>query len=770
MTTTPNREQIETHLRALVERLPDDAGLVLTKRRATGGALGRAADWLVSLDTLDASVDLCAALAPNHDLWVGTTATDEDTFAKIRTQGAGKRGGAADARFLIGTFADVDVAGDGHSKAKLPPSLAEARRILEVMPEPSITVATGGGFHPWWLFRKPVRIEEDRDASAALVDGFVRTLGAEAERLGWGFDDGVGDLARILRIGGTLNHKTGTPRPVTIEAHNTDDLIGATVRFAADDLARRITWRPAERLTTKAPSPTTSSSASTVASSSSAGLGILDACKAARWADLWPSDWQMVGTEAIDGTSVELWRRPGASSDSSVKCWPEGGCMVWSDAIDGLPTGRHSKADVLAWRIGSDGGTLARHLLGRPASGDPAIPASVLEAAQAIRGEGDSYLDSIIGSATASSSPGASVAIERAEHGFDTLTAAELAAYVDAQGPPLWLFRGVWASEDYGIISGPAKAGKSWICLDAAIAAASGTPWLGRFASDCIGPVLYFAGEGGRRKIVRRGRAIAASRGRRFEDLPLHVYERPPNLSNDVSVALLEATVERIRPVLTIIDPLYLAGGEKMDGAQLARMGEILVRPQVICQAASSALMVATHNNRQTKASGLAKISGAGPAEWGRIFLLVDHKRTTTSILGETEAKLELEFIGDEISGSRHVLMRRVWQDDKEDLGSPMHYQLTWSEEPSTPAADLPPHLGVTLHVLEEAGGWLTKTEILAALRLKSKSLSDSTITNHLRELKQRERIERDSSQMAHAYRVARPNSSAERIEEEPLL
>ena len=767
--TTPNREQIETHLRALVERLPDDAGLVLTKRRATGGALGRAADWLVSLDTLDASVELCAALAPNHDLWVGTTATDEDTFAKIRTQGAGKRGGAADARYLIGTFADVDVAGDGHSKAQLPPSLAEARRILEVMPEPSITVATGGGFHPWWLFRKPVRIEEDRDASAALVDGFVRTLGAEAERLGWGFDDGVGDLARILRIGGTLNHKTGTPRPVTIEAHNTDDLIGLTVRYAADDLARRITWRPAERPTTKAPTPTTSSSSSTVTSSSSAGLGILDACKAARWADLWPSDWQMVGTEAIDGASVELWRRPGASSDSSVKCWPEGGCMVWSDAIDGLPTGRHSKADVLAWRIGSDGGTLARQLLGRSASADPAIPASVLEAAQAIRGEGDSYLDSIIGSATASSSPGASVAIEQAERGYPTISSAELRQLVRARGPRQWLFQGVWTARNYGVIGGVAKKGKTWICLDAAIAAASGTPWLGRFAAETKGPVLYFVGEGDEDEILARADAICEDRGLNGDDLPIEYRFDVPNLSGDLG--RLADTIERVRPVLTIIDPFYLAAGEKADTAKLVAMGEVLGGLQRVCQGADSALMVAAHMNRNPHAKGLMRLSGAGLAEWARVAVLIDEKRTKRDeITGRTEAELEVEVAGGGVAGETLRMIREVWRDDPRDLDSPTHYRLTWSSNPSTPADDLPPQLGFTLSILEKAEGWLTKVEVRSALRVASRNLSESTVTNHLRELEQRGRIERDVSQVAHAYRVTRPNPSAERIEEEPLL
>jgi len=763
VTASPNLEEIRTHLEAMVSRLPEDAGLVLVKRRTGGRALGRASDQLVTVDTLDASVDLCANLAPDHDLWVSTTATDHDTFAKVRDQGNGKRGGAEDARYVLGTFADIDAGGIGHSKTGLPPSLADAQRILDKMPPPSLLIGSGGGLHPWWLLVEPLEIAQDRERAEALADGWVRTLGSAANELGWTFDDGIGDLARILRVAGTLNHKTRTPRPVTIEAHDTDDLIGMTTRYHVEELERQVTWRPSS-LPPKTTPPATTSTTST----RSSGLDILDACNAAPWSDLWPPEWSMVGTEVVDGTPVELWRRPDASSDHSVKCWPDGGCRVWSEAIEGLPAGNHSKADVLVWRTGTDRSTLARQLLGH-GSMSHSIPATVSEAAREIRSAGDGFLDSLVTTRTTTSTN----AGEAPRMGFETISARDLIAEVAAMGAPRWLFRGVWASEDYGVVAGSAKAGKTWSCIDAAISAASGTPWLGRFDADLIGPVLYFVGEGGKRKIMRRSMGVAEGRGLYLGDLPIQYVMRAPNLSDDVAIENLRITVDRVRPVLTIVDPFYLAGGAKADASKLNSMGEVLINPQMICQEANSALMVAAHCNRNKGASGLDQISGAGLAEWARIVaILTDTKHTKDILTGRTSVDLKVELIGDEIAGEIFTVNREIWQDDPDDLASPMHYVLSRSSMAPEQIADMiPPKLEPMLKVLEAAEGHLTKREISERLRAQGHTPSDSTIRNHLEKLMAKGRVERDDRHGTPVYRIQQEvDPLAERVEVEPLL
>jgi hypothetical protein len=93
---------------------------------------------------------------------------------------------------------------------------------------------------------------------------------------------------------------------------------------------------------------------------------------------------------------------------------------------------------------------------------------------------------------------------------FQTL--ADLCAEVDAAGPRRWLIRGIWPAGDYGVHGAEMKAQKTWNALDGAVSVASGTPWLNAFPIDDPGPVVVFAGEGGKQSIVRRLRAICASR------------------------------------------------------------------------------------------------------------------------------------------------------------------------------------------------------------------------------------------------------------------
>src|SRR5882757_7857943 len=90
---------------------------------------------------------------------------------------------------------------------------------------------------------------------------------------------------------------------------------------------------------------------------------------------------------------------------------------------------------------------------------------------------------------------------------------ADMAAEVDAMGEPAFLFEPVVVAGDYGVMSAEDKAWKTWGGLDAAVSAASGLPWMGKFPCHCPGTVLVFYGEGGRRKVVRRIRAIAMSKG-----------------------------------------------------------------------------------------------------------------------------------------------------------------------------------------------------------------------------------------------------------------
>ncbi len=128
------------------------------------------------------------------------------------------RGSTGSAVVLPGVWIDLDFAGDGHRSDDLPPTREDALGLLEAVPlEPSIVVATGGGFHVYWVFEEPWIL--DTDESCAQAEGLVRrvqdAVRERARRRGWKVDS-TADLARVLRLPGTLNHK-GEPRPVTLE-------------------------------------------------------------------------------------------------------------------------------------------------------------------------------------------------------------------------------------------------------------------------------------------------------------------------------------------------------------------------------------------------------------------------------------------------------------------------------------------------------------------------------------------------------------------------
>ena len=69
---------------------------------------------------------------------------------------------------------------------------------------PSIVVFSGRGWHGYWLLVQPLRLEgEDRIHNAALIEALNRKLANCLD------GDAVADLARVMRIPGTVNPKNG---------------------------------------------------------------------------------------------------------------------------------------------------------------------------------------------------------------------------------------------------------------------------------------------------------------------------------------------------------------------------------------------------------------------------------------------------------------------------------------------------------------------------------------------------------------------------------
>ena len=312
----------------------------------------------------------------------------------------------------------------------------------------------------------------------------------------------------------------------------------------------------------------------------------------------------------------------------------------------------------------------------------------------------------LVADATSASSPASSPLV--------FLSAAELVAEVDVLPPVGHLARPVWPGDAYGVLAAEHKAGKTWAIADLAVAVAAGKAWLGVFPIERPGRVLVFLGEGGKRKMTRRFRAVAGFYGVRFEDLPIDVCMRVPHLTSDVHLGLIAANLAaNPETVLVIIDPLYLAArGAK--GSDLYAMGEHLERLQGITQEIDAALVVAHHWNQTGNGKGAERMSGAGPAEWGRFLgsaaVVTRHTDLSTKA---TAVTLDWSFVGDEIPDLDVRIRRRVWADDPDDLNSPMHYEVEQihTAEPDDTLIDLRPAHRRVLNVLR-ADDWLNAKEI----------------------------------------------------------
>jgi 5S rRNA maturation endonuclease (ribonuclease M5) len=322
---------------------------------------------------------------------------------------------------------------------------------------------------------------------------------------------------------------------------------------------------------------------------------------------------------------------------------------------------------------------------------------------------------------------------------LDIQWARDHAHDVDSQPPIGWLIRGVWPGDAHGVLAAEQKAGKTWANLDLAVSVASGTPWMGVYPIDTAGPVVLFLGEGGKRKMLRRLRAICEHRGVRYEDLPIRVCFKVPHLTSDLHLAAIAEEVDATRPALVVIDPLYLAArGAKT--SQLNEMGEHLENIQHVAMRHGAALAIIHHWNKTGEGKGAKRMTGAGGAEWGRVLVSVSiiTKHTDRDTM-RSSVVLDWDFEGDEIADLHLRVKRSVWTDNPDDLNSPMHYEV---EELADDLAEDVEHPGLSpsarrvLKVLDDAEGeWMLVGEVGDKLADGGRPLKKRTIQQALKDL-----------------------------------
>ena len=154
---------------------------------------------------------------------VADSLTDADVWFSINTltgpPRTGPRGDANTVTRLTCLWADIDI------KAGACPDLATAELLVgdisvAIGTRPSAVIHSGHGLQPLWVIDDPDNTTLDnpdqRGAAATLVRRWGRLVATIADRRGIAVDN-VFDLARILRVPGTINHKD-TPVPTTAVA------------------------------------------------------------------------------------------------------------------------------------------------------------------------------------------------------------------------------------------------------------------------------------------------------------------------------------------------------------------------------------------------------------------------------------------------------------------------------------------------------------------------------------------------------------------------
>lgn len=189
-------------IQRLYQYKPDDAWVLIWLRYANKS---KGSIWLRDLEAP-------VTVPETADVYIGCGLSPQDL-------GPDNRCPATKIVGIPGLWVDIDYAHEAHQKQALPPDLQAAILLAtnSVSLPPSLIVHSGHGIHAWWLFKEVWTFDNDRERSqaASLVRRLQHTIKESAKAKGWAVDS-THDLSRVLRIPGTLNHKSNPPTPVTM--------------------------------------------------------------------------------------------------------------------------------------------------------------------------------------------------------------------------------------------------------------------------------------------------------------------------------------------------------------------------------------------------------------------------------------------------------------------------------------------------------------------------------------------------------------------------
>ena len=397
-----------------------------------------------------------------------SAATQDVYFGVGLIQGEPKSRGCAEDVATIGClWADIDLWGPVHKNPRLPNTEAEARALLAEMPlPPSVIVHTGHGLHAYWFLHEPWRIENEaaRAQAAQLAHGWHGLLCQLAARHDWQLEN-LGELARLMRVPGTLNHRGSQAMPVTV----TD-------------------WFPERRYERSDFEPYLSEATTETA-------------------------------PAVDNVRLTITAEPPAIKLADALCYSHAFRATWNrqrhDLADTSASGYDLSLATQAALAGWNDQEIANLLIAARAKHrdqpDKALRPDYIRRT----------LEKARKAALAHPQLDPDVNLSHLLGEPDPPSMTRLLRYYPALRPPV-IEKLLRQGETMNLISSP-KLGKSWLVTDLALAIATGRPWLGRFPT-VPGSVLILDNELHGETTAHRIPKVAHARGLELAEYGEHVF------------------------------------------------------------------------------------------------------------------------------------------------------------------------------------------------------------------------------------------------------
>lgn len=175
--------------------------------------------WL-SLSDTQRSANIAAGLADRYEVYVGV-------LPRTVTPNVKPTGGASVCQWAAWLFADIDGGEAGPDAC-----IAHLAGVCSAgkLPPPHMVVVSGGGAHIYWQLAQAVPLPDAqaRERFKRLLQRLTQIIGSRDN--GVHADSAASEVARVLRVPGTFNHKRRRePRPVLLRHH---DLSGTRYAFA----------------------------------------------------------------------------------------------------------------------------------------------------------------------------------------------------------------------------------------------------------------------------------------------------------------------------------------------------------------------------------------------------------------------------------------------------------------------------------------------------------------------------------------------------------